>query len=127
MDRIMTFRAAWRELAPTATFAGMDLAEFEEASGLPLSLRADIATLELQLDGKKSAKADADMAATDLLDLVVNSVRGTPGFGPVRSDTSGKASGKAASRARVPHPPWMRTLPDPDLRKLNQATPHRGL
>ena len=82
MDRIMTFRAAWRELAPTATFAGMDLAEFEAASGPPLALRADIAALELQLDGKKSAKADADMAATDLLDLVVNSVRGTPGFGP---------------------------------------------
>jgi hypothetical protein len=81
-DRIMTFRAAWRELAPTATFAGMDLAEFETASGPPLALRADIAALELQLDGKKSAKTDADMAATDLLDLVVNSVRGTPGFGP---------------------------------------------
>jgi hypothetical protein len=82
MDRIMTFRAAWRELAPTATFAGMDLAEFEAASGPPLALRADIAALELQLDGKKSAKADADSAASELLDLVVNSVRGTPGFGP---------------------------------------------
>ncbi len=78
----MTFRAAWRELAPTATFAGMDLAEFETASGPALALRADIAALELQLDGKKPARMDADMAATDLLDLVVNSVRGTPGFGP---------------------------------------------
>ena len=81
MDRIITFRAAWREMAPTATFAGMTLVEFEAASGVPLTLRDEIASLELQLDGKKAEKSDAEFAANDLLDLVVNSVRGTTGFG----------------------------------------------
>jgi hypothetical protein len=33
------------------------------------------------LEGKKAARSDADLAANEVLDLVVNSVRGTPGFG----------------------------------------------
>lgn len=81
VDRTQTFRAAWRELAPETTFAGMTLAEFEVASNAPLSLRAEIVALEKQLDGKKTARSKADTAANELLDLVVNSVRGTPGFG----------------------------------------------
>lgn len=81
VDRIQKFLAAWRELAPAATFAGMTLAEFEVAVSAPLNLRADIVALETQLEGKKAAKSDADLAADEVLDLVVNSVRGTPGFG----------------------------------------------
>ena len=82
ITRILTFRAAWRELAPDASFAGKTLAEFEEASAPPLNLRDEIVALETQLVGKKAAKLDAEVAANELLDLVVNSVRGTPGFGP---------------------------------------------
>lgn len=81
VDRIQKFLAAWRELAPAATFAGMTLTEFEVAVSVPLTLRADIVALETQLDGKKAEKLDADLAADGVLDLVVNSVRGTPGFG----------------------------------------------
>ena len=81
VDRIQKFLAAWRELAPAATFAGMTLAEFEVAVSAPLNLRADIVALEKQLEGKRTAKSDADLAANSVLDLVVNSVRGTPGFG----------------------------------------------
>lgn len=81
VDRIQKFLAAWRELAPTATLAGMTLAEFEVAVSPPLNLRADIVALETQLEGKKAEKLDADLAANEVLDLVVNSVRGTPGFG----------------------------------------------
>jgi hypothetical protein len=81
VDRIQTFLAAWRELAPTTTFSGMTLAEFEAAVSAPLTLRTDIVALEKQLEGKKTAKSDADLAANEVLDLVVNSVRGTPGFG----------------------------------------------
>jgi hypothetical protein len=81
VDRIQTFRAAWGELSPSATFAGMTLAEFEVAVSAPLSLRAEIVALETQLNGKKAEKLDADLAANGVLDLVVNSVRGTPGFG----------------------------------------------
>lgn len=81
VDRIQTFLASWRELAPAATFAGMTLAEFEVASAAPLTLRSDIVALEKQLEGKKTEKSDADLIANELLDLVVNSVRGTRGFG----------------------------------------------
>ena len=81
VDRIQTFRASWRELAPDATFAGMKLAEFEVAGAAPLSLRDEISALEKQLDGKKTEVSMADVTANELLDLVVNSVRGTPGFG----------------------------------------------
>lgn len=81
VDRIQTFLAAWRELAPAATFAGMTLAEFEVAVSAPLTLRAEIVALEKQLEGKKTGKSDADLAANEVLDLVVNSVRGTQGFG----------------------------------------------
>jgi hypothetical protein len=82
VGRIETFVASWRELAADATFAGMTLAEFEVAVSAPLVLRAEIMALEKQLEGKKIGKSDADLAANGVLDLVVNSVRGTPGFGP---------------------------------------------
>jgi len=57
------------------------LAEFEVAVSAPLTLRDNIVALEKQLEGKKTEKSDADLTANELLDLVVNSVRGTPGFG----------------------------------------------
>ena len=79
--RIESFRAAWRDMAPEATFAGMTLAQFEEAISVPLKVRDDIVALERQLEGKKAEKLIADAAANELLNLVVNSVRGTPGFG----------------------------------------------
>lgn len=81
MDRIGDFRAAWRELAPAAKFAEMTLAEFEAAVTPPEALRAEIKALEKQLEGKKTARSDADKAVGNLLELVINSVRGTPGFG----------------------------------------------
>ena len=81
-ERIETFLASWRELAADAAFAGMTLAEFELAVSAPLSLRREIVALEKQLEGKKTVMADADATANEWLDLVVNSVRGTQGFGP---------------------------------------------
>ncbi len=81
VERVQVFRSSWKELAPEATFAGMTFAEFEVASAPPLDLRDEIVALEKQMEGKKTARSDADIAAVELLDLVVNSVRGTPGFG----------------------------------------------
>ena len=81
VGRIQKFRAAWRELALDSTFAGMTFVEFEAASAAPITLRAEIEALEKQLEGTKTERANADLAANALLELVVNSVRGTPGFG----------------------------------------------
>ena len=81
VDRIETFRAAWREMAPGASFAGMTLAQFEVAIAAHLGLRDEITDLELKLIGKKAERSISDGATGELLSLVVNSVRGTPGFG----------------------------------------------
>ena len=81
VERIESFSVAWRELAPDATFAGMTLSEFEEATVAPLSIRDEITAVAKQLEGKKTERSLADEAASEVLDLVVNSVRGTPGFG----------------------------------------------
>jgi len=80
-NRTGAFLAAWREMAPTAVFAGMTLAEFEVASAPPLNLRDEIAAIERLREGKKAEKQIADTKANELLILVVNSLRGTPGFG----------------------------------------------
>lgn len=81
VERIESFRVAWRELAPDATFAGMSFTEFEGAIAAPLSVRDEITAAAKQLEGKKTARSLADEAAREVLDLVVNSVRGTQGFG----------------------------------------------
>lgn len=81
VDRIEVFRAAWREMAPDVSFAGMTYAQFVEASELPLSVRMEILTMERELNGKRAEKALADEATSEMLTLVVNSVRGTPSYG----------------------------------------------
>ena len=81
-DRIATIRAAWKELGPLAVLAGRTLEQFETETETPLRLRAEILALDKQLEGRKADRTLADEAANGLMDLVVNSVRGTPVFGP---------------------------------------------
>ena len=81
-DRIQRFRVAWRELAADHSFGGMTLAQFEAATEPSMALRAEIESLEKQLQGKKTSRSNADRDAMELLNMVVNSVKGTPGFGP---------------------------------------------
>ncbi|WP_411826363.1 hypothetical protein [Luteolibacter sp. AS25] len=81
VDRIEGFRVAWREMAPDAVFAGMTYEQFVEASEPPLTVRDEILALESKLSGKKAEKLIADDAASEMLALVVNSVRGTQGYG----------------------------------------------
>lgn len=59
----------------------MTIDEFEEASKAPLALRDEIRDLETMLARKRMERKKVDANASQLLDLVVNSVRGTPGFG----------------------------------------------
>ena len=82
IERIPEFRTAWRELAPEAMFAGMTLVQFEAAIAPPETVRAEIAALAKQLEGRKTQRSIADVAAGKMLELVINSVRGTPGYGP---------------------------------------------
>jgi hypothetical protein len=81
VERIRLFKAAWNEQAPTESFAGMTYAQFEAACADPLALREEILQLDIQREGKRTEREQADLTARNLCDLVVNSVRGTPGHG----------------------------------------------
>ncbi|MEY4243479.1 MAG: hypothetical protein RLZZ245_1064 [Verrucomicrobiota bacterium] len=81
VDRIKSFRDAWRNLAPADMFAGMTYTEFEVATEPALTLRDEILVLEQALFHKKTEKLIVEASANELLDFVVNSVRGTRRFG----------------------------------------------
>jgi hypothetical protein len=81
MDKIELFRASWREIALESSFAGMTLAQFEAATADSLTVRSEIEALKLQLKAKRTERANIDLITQDVLELVVNSVRGTAGFG----------------------------------------------
>ena len=81
-DRLKSAIAAWRATAPDAVFAGMTLAEFVEANEAPLRLRREIEKLTVELVGKKVKREDADRATRASLQMLANSVKGTPGYGP---------------------------------------------
>ncbi len=81
VKRIAVFIAAWGKVAPDAVFAGMTLTEFKTAVADPVTIRRDITEMERQLKAKLAERSDADAAAETVLELVINSVRGTPGFG----------------------------------------------
>ncbi len=113
-DQIHAIRLAWRQASPSAVIAGMTLAEFEAATTEPLATRQEIERLNIQLNCARTKRDIADVAARDLLELVVSGVKGTPEFGAnsvlygllgyVRR--SERKTGKV--RKTRPSPPWMR-------------------
>ena len=81
VDRIGTFQAAWLENAPDAVFAGMTLEQFKEATKAPGELQEEILALVQQTARRKVESLKAMASVNEVLDLVVNSVKGTPKFG----------------------------------------------
>ena len=81
VDRLEHFTRAWKTNAADAEFGGMTLEGFGEATGDSLRYRNEITKLEIRLKGLKVARDNADKVSMEKIDLVVNSVRGTPGFG----------------------------------------------
>lgn len=81
LDKISLFRTSWREAAEEASFAGMTLAQFEAATADSLAVRSEIEVLKLQLKAKRSLRTNIDLVTQDVLELVVNSVRGTASYG----------------------------------------------
>jgi hypothetical protein len=73
--------AAWEQIAPTAEFAGMNLAAFRTAVKPSMDTRERLTELETTLRGTLAERAAADAATRDRLILVVNSVRGHPNHG----------------------------------------------
>ena len=81
VDRLEHFTSAWKTNAADTEFGGMSLKEFGEATGDSLRYRDEITKQEIRLKGLKVARDKADKVSMEKIDLVVNSVRGTPGFG----------------------------------------------
>ena len=80
-ERIQAFHEAWTALAPDASFGGMTLAEFDAAVQPSLDRRQELRELERETAGKRAQVSQADEFSTGILELVINSVRGTPGYG----------------------------------------------
>ena len=81
-DRIATFTAAWKQAAPNAVLGGMTYNEFIAAVEPSKTCRKDIVDLMAVLSAKRSDRKTADITSMQLMDRVVNTVRGTPEFGP---------------------------------------------
>lgn len=80
-DRVGIFTAAWREIAPEASFAGMTLAEFETQTA-PLTQSAQkLQALDAQYAAELKTRAEADAAAREAMRIVANAVRGNPAYG----------------------------------------------
>ena len=52
--------SAWTELAPTALFAGLTLAQFEAKVKPSYDTRTEVATLETQLKATRQSRRNAD-------------------------------------------------------------------
>ncbi len=72
---------AWKELAPTAQFAGVTLAQFEAKVKPSFDTRTEVATLETQLSAARQSRKNADVVSNEDALNIVNGVRSTPGFG----------------------------------------------
>lgn len=74
-------KSAWKELAPTAQFAGLTLDQFESKVKPSTDTRTEISALETQLKAARQSRVNADVVSNETALNVVNAVRGAPGFG----------------------------------------------
>ena len=81
INRRENFITSWKVIAPDAVLGGMTLEEFKEQTREPLKIRAEILKLQTHLKGRIGGRMHADKAAMVKMDLVINSVRGTPEYG----------------------------------------------
>jgi hypothetical protein len=75
------FLASWLEFAPTASFAGFTLAQFEEESKKPLTVRSQMIAARTQLNGMKIERDKVDMASNEIFVSVANAIRGDKDHG----------------------------------------------
>jgi hypothetical protein len=80
-DHLDAIIAGWDEHAKDATFSGFTLAQFKLKVKPSLDTRAEIETLERQLDASRVNRDNADVDSKVFAELVVNSVKGDSAFG----------------------------------------------
>jgi len=73
--------SAWAELAPTAQFAGLTLAQFKTKVQPSFDTRTEVSTLETQLTAARQSRRNADAVSNEDALNIVNGVRSAPGYG----------------------------------------------
>jgi hypothetical protein len=108
-DRALQIRRAWAELAPDATVAGMSLQQFETEISSLQDMQNDVLALITQLEGKRADRSIEEERVKKVLALVVNSIKGSPEFGPdsgfYRSCGFIRASDRKSGLHRLPATP----------------------
>ena len=84
-EKLQTMISAWETLRPTKTFAGMTLEQFKAKVQPSLAAREQLSLLQSQAEDHRATRHDSDSASMELVQLVVNSVKGDPEEG----ETSG--------------------------------------
>lgn len=80
-ERVGIFLAAWREIAPQASFADMSLAEFEAKTATLAQSAERLRALDAQYAAELKARDETDAAVRETLRLVASAVRGNPAYG----------------------------------------------
>src|SRR4051794_38772597 len=69
---------AWEKFAPAKSFAGKTLKEFKAAIKVSYDTRVEIEDLDMERDALAVRRAAADEQSNELVNMVVNAVRGDP-------------------------------------------------
>lgn len=80
-DQIESTVAGWEEHAANETFAGKTLPQFKQAVKPSLDARARIDDLVQQADAARVDRDNADPVSAELVQQVVNSIKGDPNYG----------------------------------------------
>ena len=80
--KVQKIASAWETLAPTKSFGGMTLAQFQAAVQPSQAARERIADLEAQVTQAQAERDRADEQSLAKAQLVVNGVIGDPTEGP---------------------------------------------
>ena len=80
-DQIESTVAGWEQHAPNETFAGKTLPQFKQAVKPSLDARATIDDLVQQADAARVDRDNADPVSAELVQQVVNSIKGDPNYG----------------------------------------------
>ena len=81
MEKMLKILNAWRDIAPTKSFGGMTLTEFEAEIGKSVTARQEITDLENQIINKTQERDATDTTNWELAQFVVDSVKGNRDYG----------------------------------------------
>jgi hypothetical protein len=82
MDCLEKIVEAWQNLAPTTSFGGIHLADFQAKITASQTARVEVMNKDVECKAAIVSRETADAAAMAFKTLIVNGVVGDPNFGP---------------------------------------------